>query len=141
LDVLDLLIAQTMLQGETTQCKMRDPAYWSPELLQSNLRIQYWIVLNKARRQKKNPTKRLTDIHSQMSEESIERTRSTTVTVKSALRKALKEYGKLGKRHRELREEHLETKRIEVCERGDAAQMLTLKRLIFREKTDKILHF
>jgi hypothetical protein len=134
LDILDKIITTTMLRAERTQCKKRDPAYWSPALVQSNLRIQYWVVLNKARRQRTDPTKRLQDIHDKMTDESIERIRNTTVTVKSALRKAIKEHGKLLKKHRELREEHLGKKREEICERGNGEQMVTLKSLIFREK-------
>jgi hypothetical protein len=49
LDIIDKLVTSTMMRAEKTQCKKSDPVYWSPALVQSNLRIQYWVALNKAR--------------------------------------------------------------------------------------------
>jgi hypothetical protein len=62
LNKYDDIITTAMLKYEKCTCSMKDKAYWSPELEQSNLLIQFWNVLYKSICQQTDVSKRLNTI-------------------------------------------------------------------------------
>jgi hypothetical protein len=58
----DNLLTIAMLKYEKATCSMKDTAYWSPELEQSNLLIQFWNILHKSICQQVDASRRLENI-------------------------------------------------------------------------------
>jgi hypothetical protein len=75
LNEIDGIITTLILKAETNTCSMKDRVYWSPEIHQSNLIIQYWNIFNKSIRQQINCIKRLRNIWKKWTMRAIKNTK------------------------------------------------------------------
>jgi hypothetical protein len=60
--IMDEFITTTMLNAEKRCCKKKNPVLWTPEVFQSNLRVQYYNTHLKSERQRIYANVRLKDI-------------------------------------------------------------------------------
>jgi hypothetical protein len=123
-----------MLKYEKCTCSMKDRAYWSPELEQSNLLIQFWNILHKSIFQQTDVSKRLNTICQHLNEAKKILICETTCPVKTALKRALQDHKTIVKDHYTYRENHLHRKVEDENDRIGSNEIMTLDKLIRRER-------
>jgi hypothetical protein len=107
-DIIDKLVTEIMCKSEKTNCKKKDNnALWTPEIGQSNLRVQYWNIRYKSSKQRIDSHSRIQQIMKNMDENSFNILKNNTKSLKSALRKALIDHAKLCKSNVYDRREYL----------------------------------
>jgi hypothetical protein len=85
---IDTLITEVLLKSEKVNCKLKDNnTLWTPELFQSNLRVQYWNIRLKSTKQKLNANKRIQQIVSKMDKDSYKMICRNSQSLKGALKK------------------------------------------------------
>jgi hypothetical protein len=134
LNICDDIITTAMLKYEKSTCSMKDRAYWSPELEQSNLLIQFWNILHKSIQQQVDASKRLHSICQYLDTATKLLICHWQCPVKTALRQALNSHKLLLKNHFQLREHHLQKKVDDENERIGSSEVLTITKLIRRER-------
>jgi hypothetical protein len=78
LSEMDLFVTATMLNAEKKHCKKKDPVLWTPDIYQSNLRVQYYNIRLKSECHRIYARKRLKQIVSNMDDNSKKILRSNT---------------------------------------------------------------
>jgi hypothetical protein len=134
LNKMDLIITNTMIHAEKTQCKRRPITMYSKTLDQANLRAQYWNVLSKIQRQRLTTRDRLLFIQSQLTVISKAVIEANTLTPQAAFRHALAEYNSLKKHHFSLRDEHVQSTVDDLNKRNCQSQAVTVEALLAREQ-------
>jgi hypothetical protein len=135
LNILDKLITELMLYAERKCCKRKERALWSPALQQSNLRIQYWNVVTKSKRQGIRSDHRLNHIKGRMTTEIRQEINSTNISPKAALKQAILKHKELLKDSQKLRREYLQSI-IDDLPESENKNKTTLKSLMYREESN-----
>jgi Reverse transcriptase (RNA-dependent DNA polymerase) len=135
INVIDKTVTEQMLSAEKQTCSKKDAALWSPDLYQSNLRIQYLIVWIRSRRQGTCALSKLNKIWEKMNLDSRNKIRNGTNTLKTRLKHEIQEHRIILLKHREIRIAYLQAKLDDLNEREtNKAKQQTLKSLIIRER-------
>jgi hypothetical protein len=127
-----------MIRAENKNCSKKDPTLFSPVLKQSNLQVQYWNVMQKSIRQQLFPIIRFINIADQMDQATITEIQQNEMSATQALEQSIKKHNTHVKNGLQLRKEYLDDK-LEDEQQKDGKQSLTLKSLIQREESRKIL--
>jgi hypothetical protein len=133
LNELDEMITNVMLRSEKMHCKKKGKELWTPEIRQSNLRIQYYHIKLLSERQRVWSGKRIDDIKSHMSTESINMITNNKKHWRAALRQELKNHKVLCKNNHEQRDKYLQKIIDDLKERDDNCHV-TVKQLKYREQ-------
>jgi hypothetical protein len=132
---LDNLITSIMLKSEKSNCKKKDNnTLWTPQIKQSDLRVQYWNIKLKTTRQRIVSNKRIKDILMKMDEDSFKIIKSNTKSLSGALKTALQDHSKLCKANTVDRSEYLETIMKDLKERNHGCHV-SVKQLIQQEQS------
>jgi hypothetical protein len=130
----DNLLTVAMLTYEKATCSMKDTAYWSPELEQSNLLIQFWNILHKSICQQVDASRRLENICKHLDYAAKVLICESNCPVKTALRRALKAHKQLLTEHYRYRENHLQKKVDDENDRIGSQEIMTIEKRIRRER-------
>jgi hypothetical protein len=90
LNAYDNTVTLIMLRSEQKNCKKKGKELWTPEIQQSNLRIQYYHIHLLSERQRIWSGKRLDDIKSRMDTESINMIESNKKTLEGSTTSSIK---------------------------------------------------
>jgi hypothetical protein len=130
LNTYDNIITNAMLKYDLSTCSMKDHAYWSPELEQSNLLIQFWNILHKSIKHQVDASKRLNMICKYLDTATKLLICHSQCPVKTALRQALNSHKNLVRNHYQLREKHLQNKVDDENDRLGTNKVMTITKLI-----------
>jgi hypothetical protein len=134
LNKYDTIITDAMIKYEKSTCSEKDRAYWSPELEQSNLFVQFWNILYKSICQQFDASKRLEKICQHLDRSMKLLICDSTSPVKTALRNALKQHKELIKEHYKYREQHLQKIVDDENARECTNGIMTIQKLLRRER-------
>jgi hypothetical protein len=109
LNELDEVLTTSMLRIEKRTCKKKDPGLWTPAMKQSNLLVQYWNIRIKATRNNTNCDKRIGKILSQMDTKTRQVIINNTMSLSSAIKRALENHQKLCDNNHKNRQEYLQS--------------------------------
>jgi Reverse transcriptase (RNA-dependent DNA polymerase) len=129
---MDKKITQIMLTSEKNNCSKKDQTMWTPEIKQSNLRIQYWNIKKKAAKQHICVTTRLQIIKGQMDQESLASVENNKRSLSAAYNNEIKQHKILCANNVEKRREYLTNKMNDLNERDKGRT--TIKQLLHREQ-------
>jgi Reverse transcriptase (RNA-dependent DNA polymerase) len=104
--------------------------------MQSSLRIQYWNVMVKMKRQRINSSPRIAALKAKMTEETIRIIEQNTRSYRAAFRRSVKDDKAIKKEHRKLRQEYLEDKleELNLNEKATGKQFTSMRSLLAREQ-------
>lgn len=134
LNKLDKLITSIMIRSEKLNCKKKDNnTLWTPQIIQSNLRIQYWNIKLKSAKQGIESTERMNQIMSKMDGNCINILQQNKRSLTKALEKALLDHANLCRANATDRHEYL-TEKMEDLKERNLSGHVTFKQLIQREQ-------
>jgi hypothetical protein len=132
LDKIDNKITQILLTAEKDNCSKKDQTIWTPEIKQSNLRLQYWNIKKKGPKQHICVTTRLQLIKQQMDQTSLHAVKMNTESMIAVYDYEIKQHKILCKNKTEKRREYLTNKMNDLNERDKIRT--TIKQLLHREQ-------
>jgi hypothetical protein len=134
INVMDEFITSAMINAEKKCCKKKDPVLWTPEVYQSNLRVQYYNTRVKSERHRIYANTRLKDIIKKMDDNSKTILRNNKKHHEAALKQAIKDHNQLCKLNATNRREYLEQMVEDLRERNNS-EHVTIRQILQRENS------
>jgi hypothetical protein len=131
--VVDQIITESMLSSKHRCCKPKEVTYWTPEMYQSTLLIQYYNLMIKYKHKLTTIEHRLKYLVSKMIQLTKTKITMSTGSNREILRKHLIEHRKLINNNVELREKYLALLAQDLEERDPRAKV-TVESIKARER-------